>query len=72
MGAGGNLIHNYVDTYLKGLFSEKLFFTEIKSMGAQYIASVEKTAPIDLRGPKWLQNVDLKIFRALYRTPGIV
>ena len=23
-------------------------------------------------GPKWLQNVDLKIFQVLYRTPGIV
>ena len=32
-------------------------------MGAQYIDSVKKNrAPIALRGPKWLQNVDLKIF----------
>ena len=42
-------------------------------MGAKYIDSRRKNrAPIALRGPKWLQNVDLKIFyrnlRAFYRT----
>ena len=55
--------------------SEKLFFSEI--MPNMYINSIywlrrKKRAPIALMGPKWLQNVDLKIFRALYRTSGIV
>ena len=51
----------------------KNFFSEIKPMGAQYIDYGRKNrAPIAIRGPKWLQNDDLKIFRVLYRTPGIV
>ena len=38
-------------------------------MGAQY--NKKKCARIAQRGPKWLQNVDLKIFWVQYRTLGI-
>ena len=43
------MLLNIIPLFLKGLFSEKLFFSEIKPMGAQYF---DNRAPIALRGPK--------------------
>ena len=51
---------------LKRLFNQKLFFRKSSPI---YRLRRKKRAPIALRGPKWLQNDNLKIFRVLYITP---
>ena len=58
----------------KGTVQWNTFFSEIKPIYGSPIYQLRRKnrAPIALRGSKWLQNVDLKIFRVLYRTPGIV
>ena len=41
-------------------------------MGVHRVTLSKNHSPIALRGPKWLQNIDLKIFWVLFRSPGFV